>query len=128
MPRKRVLDNGHEENRAVRTAKTGFDVGASRLSGLPGLPEKSHSEDAASRAFQGLLERTDGWLRCIPAGEGKLSYFKWKFSDGPHKGKYVMYVAHFYNWVDGICGLAEKVEEVDRGVRRPAQDTFYDPR
>lgn len=74
------------------------------------------------------MARVDGWLRCIPAGEGKLSYFKFKFSSGEHKGKYVMYVCGPGGWTEGILGLADKLAEVDDGVRRPAQDTFYDPR
>lgn len=128
MPRGKKVDDGHEENRAVRTAAASADGGNGGVPGVPVVQEKRYSEEAASRAFQGFLERTDGWLRCIPAGEGKLSYFKWKFSSGQHKGKYVMYVAHFYDWVDGMCGLEEKLDEVDRGVRKPALDTFYDPR
>lgn len=39
-----------------------------------------------------------------------------------------MYVAHYTGWIDGILGLVEKLDEVDREVRRPAMDTFYDPR
>lgn len=128
MPRKRVLDNGHEANRAVRTAPSGDDGGAGRVSSVPHLQTVERSEETAGRAFQELLERDDGWLRCIPAGEGKLSYFKWKFNRGQHSGKYVMYVANFYDWVDGICGLVEKLDAVDKGLRNPAQDTFYDPR
>lgn len=98
---------------------------------VPGISDVQASSDravAAGLAFGELLLRSDGWLRCVPAGDGKLSYFKWKFSSGPHKGRYVMYVAHYTGWIDGILGLVEKLDEVDREVRRPAMDTFYDPR
>lgn len=84
--------------------------------------------DAASFAFQSLLARTDGWLRCIPSGHGKQNYFKWKFNTGQHSGKYVMFVSEYSDWVSGIMGLFYKLEEVDEGMRKPAHDTFYDPR
>lgn len=99
--------------------------------GVPSVPSVQTGEDRtgpASWAFQQLLLRTDGWLRVVPAGEGKLTYFKWKYSSGRHKGKYVMFVAAYTDWCGGLLGLFEKVEEVDLGTRAPAQDTFYDPR
>lgn len=128
MPRKKKDSYALAEDGSGRLTPVRGDGLGNLLPPVPGVQTTNRSEDAAARAFQALLERTDGWLRCIPAGEGKLSYFKWKFSSGPHTGKYVMYVAHFYDWVDGIQGIADKVDEVDRGVRKPAQDTFYDPR
>lgn len=41
---------------------------------------------------------------------------------------YVMYVATDYSWIGAVLGLYQKVCEVDDGVRKPALDTFYDPR
>jgi len=128
MPRRKTVDDGHETNRNARVGTLAVGGSSAGVYGVPGIPTISRSEEQAGRAFQELLERTDGWLRGIPAGDGKLSYFKWKFNSGPHTGKYVMYVAHGFDWVDGICGLLEKLEAVDRGERRPALDTFYDPR
>lgn len=99
--------------------------------GVPGISRLQASEDRtelAGLAFLELLARSDGWLRCIPWSENKIGYFKWKFSSGPHKGKYVMYVANAGDWTGGILGLTEKLAEVDDGTRKPAMDTFYDPR
>lgn len=128
MPRGKATLNGHAANGHVRNPAAGPDSGDDSLASVPGLPSGQSRIEAAAGAFLELLARDDGWLRCVPAGEGKLSYFKWKFSSGQHKGKYVMYVAGPTGWTDGILGLAEKLAEVDDGVRKPAQDTFYDPR
>lgn len=78
----------------------------------------------AAQEFQWLLSRDDGWLRATGDSGGKLNYFKWKFSRGEYRGKYVMYVAPVGDWSAGILGLAEKVSEVDAGVRKPAYDTY----
>lgn len=128
MPRGKRADDGHETNRAVRAATPGADGGGSSIPSVPYLQAEPGRVEAAACAFLELMARTDGWLRCIPAGEGKVNYFKWKFSSGEHKGKYVMYVGHGQDWTGSILGLAEKLAEVDAGVRRPALDTFYDPR
>lgn len=96
-------------------------------SSVPSVPSVQAREDrtyAASLALQHFLLRTDGWLRLIPAGEGKQSYYKWKFTAGQWRGYYVMYVATFADWCDGILGLEEKLADVDAGLRRPARDTY----
>jgi len=128
VPRSKKYDDGHETNRNARPGEAVVDRG---VDGFPSLSSLSSIEarlNAASLRFVQLLARTDGWLRVIPAGEGKLSYFKWKFSSGEHKGKYVMYVANGADWTDGMLGIYEKIVDVDHGVRKPALDTFYDPR
>lgn len=128
MPRRKT-----ELNRNAFIGANGTDTAAaaSSVDGVPSLSELSAGNDRtelARFALDALLLRSDGWLRLIPAGEGKLSYYKYKYATGPHRGKYVMYVAPYNNWVEGVLGLFEKVAEVDQGNRKPAMDTFYDPR
>lgn len=128
MPRGKRADDGHEENRAVRAAPVGIDGGYGGLAGVSSVSTGAARSTAAGETFQWLLARTDGWLRCIPAGDGKQNYFKWKFSSGPWAGHYVMYVSAAGDWSGGIIGLADKLIAVDEGRKRPAHDTFYDPR
>lgn len=128
MPRKKS-----EINRNAFIGADGTDTAAASSSAnvVPGvfdLPAIGDRAQLASFALDALLLRNDGWIRLIPAGEGKLSYYKYKYTTGPHKGKYVMYVAPYNSWAEGVLGLYEKVGEVDLGTRKPALDTFYDPR
>ena len=78
--------------------------------------------------FAQILNRDDGWLRCIPGADGKVNYFKWKFNSGAHSGKYVMFVGVADDWCSSIIGLSDKLSAVDDGLLKPAHDTFYDPR
>lgn len=72
-----------------------------------------------------LLQRDDGWLRVVPHNFGQVTYWKWKFARGPHRGTYVMFRLDYFDWVAGLQGLAEKVREVDEGRRKPALDVPY---
>jgi hypothetical protein len=98
------------------------------MAGLSSLQASIGRDQQASLAFGELLQRNDGWLRCIPCGEGKVNYFKWKFNAGTHAGKYVMFVGIGSDWITSILGLVDKLDDVDAGLLRPAHDTFYDPR
>lgn len=73
-----------------------------------------------------LLQRGDGWVRMTGTLDGKTYYLKYKFSDGDHKGHYVMSVVppELLPW--GLVLLYTKVGEVDRGERTPALDKPYD--
>jgi hypothetical protein len=79
-----------------------------------------------SEALQGLLMRGDGWVRMTATTLGETLYLKYKFTNGPHRGYYVMTVGT----IDAIRELAhmlvEKVLKVDKGLLRPAKDTPYD--
>lgn len=126
-----VKKTGGDEYEAKRKPGAGKVAAGSDNGSIPsvsGVPSFSSREEAASIIFRSLLQRTDGWLRCIPCGEGKVNYFKWKFTNGPHTGKYVMYVGEYDDWAGSISGLAQKLHDVDDGIRRPAYDTYYDPR
>lgn len=127
MPRRRVVDSGHETNRAVRAASSGADGGNGGLASVPGVPSGPARIEAATSAFAWLMARTDGWLRAAPDKDGKTNHFKWKFNSARWPNHYVYYSAPVGAWAEGICGLALKVAEVDSGERRPTFDTYYNP-
>lgn len=126
----------HRRKEVNKNAFVGADgtdtaVATSDNGSVPSLPVVQALQDrfaAADWAFAHFMSRTDGWLRLIPWGDGKQGYVKWKWVHGKYKGMYIMYVIDNYSWVDGIVGLFEKLAEVEDGTRRPALDTFYDPR
>lgn len=128
MPRGKRVDNGHETNR--NAADAGVD--APRRSGLLGsisdLQTVSDRYDAANLAFQVICGREDGWVRVAGSDLEKVNYWKYKFSSGIHRGKYVMFVCAVGDWTSGVCGLFDKLQAVDDGRLKPAHDTFYDPR
>lgn len=80
----------------------------------------------ADMAMQYLMLRDDGWLRMVPHDYGKTSYWKWKFTQGPWSGHYVMWVADAADWTGAVVGLVTKIMLVDRGELRPALDRPYD--
>lgn len=104
------------------------DGGGSDVSSIPPIPDPEAWRTAAWNAYATLDARTDGWLRHIPSGDGKQCYAKWKYTRGPHAGKYVMFQAPGGAWYEALVGLAYKVAKVDEGLLKPAHDTFYDPR
>lgn len=94
---------------------------------VPPVSRVQESEERTAHAgfaFATILLRTDGWLRVIPCGDGKQSYFKYKFNQGRWRNHYVMYVASYTDWSGGLVGLWEKVSEVDQGTRKPALDSY----
>jgi hypothetical protein len=98
------------------------------LAGVSRLQASAARSEAAGVAFLDIIYREDGWLRVVGGELNKACYWKFKFSAGQHKGKYVMYVSRPGCWEEGICGLADKLLAVDEGRLKPAHDTFYDPR
>ena len=118
-----LADDGNGGLAPVRV--TGDHPGVPSLSGLQ---ESERRAEAAGLAFLDILRRPDGWLRIVGGDLAKSHFYKFKFSSGEWKGRYVMYVSVPGNWEEGICGLAQKLAAVDRGDLRPAYDTFYDPR
>lgn len=92
---------------------------AGSADGIAGLME-------AAQAMQYLMLRDDGWLRMVPHDHGKVSFWKWKFTAGPHAGHYVMWVADCDDWTGAVVGLVTKIMLVDRGELRPALDRPYE--
>ena len=128
MPRGKRIDDGHEANRNSATGRVVAESDDFSMGGLSSIPSSIDRAAEAGQAFIDIITREDGWLRVVGGELNKQCYWKYKFSSGQHKGKYVMYVTVPGQWEEGIIGLAGKILEVDRGERRPAQDTFYDPR
>ena len=98
----------------------------------PGIPITDTVQDAVRRTATAtlsyLLMRDDGWLRLVPAADGKTLYLKWKFSRGKWSGHYVMAVVEVWQWDYGLSLLADKLEAVDLSVKIPTKDTPYDDR
>lgn len=128
MPRGKRVNDGHETNRAVRTAAPSVDGGDSGLASVSRVQASAARSEAAGLAFLDIIYREDGWLRVVGGELNKACYWKFKFSSGQWKGRYVMYVSQPGCWEEGICGLADKLLAVDQGRLKPAHDTFYDPR
>ncbi len=128
MPRRKQYDSGHEANRNSATSGAIAESDDFSVGGVLSVPASYDRAQKAGQAFIDIISREDGWLRVVGGELNKQCYWKFKFSSGQHKGKYVMFVTVPGQWEEGIIGLADKLDEVDRGVRRPAQDTFYDPR
>lgn len=128
MPRRKPADDGHETNRNARDAGDAPARRSGLLGSVSDLQTISDRYDAASLAFQIILAREDGWLRVVGGDLAKANYWKFKFSSGLHKGKYVMYVCAPGDWTEGLIGLFDKLTAVDEGRLKPAHDTFYDPR
>lgn len=128
MPRGKKGQYALETDGDGRLTPARVDGGDSSVQRLPGLPESAARAEAAGLAFLDIIYREDGWLRVVGGELNKSCYWKFKFSSGQHKGKYVMYVSLPGQWEEGLCGLADKLRAVDRGELKPAHDTFYDPR
>jgi hypothetical protein len=128
MPRRKAVDDGHEANRNAAAGGAAPAGGAGGLQRVSDVQTSEARNEAAGLAFLDILYREDGWLRVVGGELNKACYWKFKFSSGQHKGKYVMYVSQPGCWEEGICGLADKLLAVDQGRLRPAHDTFYDPR
>lgn len=128
MPRGKRVDDGHEANRAVRAAPAGANGDPGGVSGVSPVQASAARVEAASLAFLDIIYREDGWLRVVGGELNKACYWKFKFSSGQWKGRYVMYVSQPGCWEEGVCGLADKLLAVDEGRLKPAHDTFYDPR
>lgn len=128
MPRGKRVDDGHETNRAVRVVAPGADGSDSGLASVSRVQAGTARSEAAGLAFLAIIYREDGWLRVVGGELNKACYWKFKFSSGQWKGRYVMYVSPPGCWEEGICGLADKLLAVDEGRLKPAHDTFYDPR
>jgi len=73
-----------------------------------------------------LLCRTDGWLRVVPDGDGKLVWWKWKFTAGKHAGCYAMVRGEQDQHTESLRVLARKLRAIDEGSSRPTRDSYYD--
>ncbi len=104
-----------------------YPSGASTGDHVP-VPARDTADGTRREACTALSElflRMDGWLRVVPAGDGKTLYFKWKFTRGEWSGYYVMFVSLVWEWDKGIAGLRDKCDEVDQDARRPVKDKWY---
>jgi len=114
----RVKLSDHIRATSVSTARTGV-----------GLTPEDTVQDAVRRTATAtlsyLLMREDGWLRLVPAADGKTLYIKWKFSRGKWSGRYVMAVVEVWQWDYGLTLLADKLEAVDLSIKIPTKDTPY---
>lgn len=72
-----------------------------------------------------LVDRADGWLRVVPERDGNSVFIKWKFTHGLWDGHYVLAVTTRFSIAAGFATLLEKLEDVDRGRRRPTKDHYH---
>lgn len=71
-----------------------------------------------------MLDRSDGWLRVVPDGDGGL-HFKWKYTSGKHADCYVYwYSSALEGFARGLAGLWVKMGEVDEGRLKPSPDRY----
>lgn len=125
MPRGRkdVNRNAFIGGPGTDTAATdGNPVSVPSISGVQSREERVAE---ASKTFTLLLTRDDGWLRVVPHDDGQVQYWKWKFAHGKHRNHYVMYRVIVGDWTEGVLGLAQKLMEVDDGIRKPAYDSPF---
>lgn len=80
---------------------------------------------AAARILQSIIRRDDGWLRVVPQPDEQLLYIKWKFVRGRYRGSYVMSRVRLWELDYGLHLLREKLDDVDRGLRRPTLDSKF---
>lgn len=116
------------KNARARVAADAAD-GARHRDNLPNPLETEPAPgvgSAAIAALSDLLMRDDGWLRISPDGEGKVVYWKWKFTRGPHAGCYVMCVFAPWEVWQAIAEVGSKIERSYLGLHRPTKDSYYD--
>lgn len=73
-----------------------------------------------------LLDRRDGWLRVVPDGDGKVVWWKWKFTTGPFAGHYAMVRGEQDQHTEAMQVLARKLRAIDHGTSKPTRDSYYD--
>lgn len=73
-----------------------------------------------------ILDRRDGWLRIVPDGDGKVCWFKWKFTTGPWAGFYAMVRGERDQHGESLRVLARKLNDIDGGFSKPTRDSYYD--
>lgn len=73
-----------------------------------------------------LLNRDDGWLRIVPDSNGKVVWWKWKFTAGKWSGRYVMVRAEQDQHTDAMHILCKKLRMVDTANLIPTRDSYYD--
>lgn len=73
-----------------------------------------------------VLCRDDGWLRVVPDGDGKVVWWKWKFTAGHYAGHYVMVRGEQDQHTQSLKLLARKLRSVDHGESKPTRDSYYD--
>lgn len=79
----------------------------------------------AMDALRTLMGSGEGYIRITADLDGKV-FWRWKWTDGPNAGYYVMYVADKYApFHDGANGLAEKAGQVWSGRKKPTKDKPY---
>lgn len=112
----------------------------------PGVPTRAHhadgclfplsavesAEQAHARhrlvytALQALILRDDGYLKFAPHEGGRTVYFKFKYVHGKWAGYYAMRVGTDFNWQYGLVLLADLVDAIDMGIKRPVKDRPYE--
>lgn len=85
---------------------------------------KALTEDYRAAVIH-LMCRTDGYLRCIPDGEQKQVYLKWKFTSGEHCGRYIMAVVSPWSIMEGHILLVDKLRRVYEGTYATSADKPY---
>lgn len=95
---------------------------------LPAGAQTPHEYIGDGIALHHLLALTThprGWLRFTSDGEGRQLYLKFKWNAGSWRGHYVMAVVQWWQIKWGLSLLCHKVDEVERGEKRPAKDQAY---
>lgn len=92
----------------------------------PTLLDDSDPINALWLDMRDILLRTDGWLRVVPDENGKVVWYKWKFTRGTWQGHYVMVRGDQYQHGVSLRVLRGKLEHVDLGYARPTKDSYFE--
>jgi hypothetical protein len=123
-----MADKTHREvPREVKEAyQRGFQDGLRQVA--MGIPNPAPSPPTAHPALSGLyamVSRGDGHVRINSNDHGKTTWYKYRYSNGPHEGRYVLYCAkNFALPAEGLIGLQDKTVAVDERRLKTSPDVY----
>ena len=82
----------------------------------------SEARQAACAALSNLLLRGDGWVRITPTENASQVWLVYKITRGKWAQHYTAVSVAFHDWYYGVEKLAERMDDIDLGLRRPAVD------
>lgn len=116
----------HTRTAASKKAPASQTDDATQSHRFPIVPPVEGSDHHGMVLLAALLDRRDGWLRVVPDGDGKVVWWKWKFTTGPYAGFYVMVRGEQDRHIESLSTMARKLNAVDVGSSKPTRDSYYD--
>lgn len=89
------------------------------------LSAPSHPPITLRSIMFALAISDTGWLRLVPADEGKTVYLKWKWTVGELKNRYVMTRGRPEEVENLFLLLLEKKQAAESGQGRTSEDKWY---